>query len=232
MTASRLFQAATSAGIAAIAGVALICGVQVVFFNADVARVEAAAASAVPDPATRTQWIATEAAPALSPRDAAAMLAQWQTTPGVGGTARTMIAARGAGSSQPERLLEITRALSVAPTAGAQWLAFADVTLRLGYGTEHALRAYDMATLTARREGDQMLARALLVLREWERMPEETRRAGMAGLGEVGRSFGKAGVEAVRGAVAANTVEARKEIADALAPKLGGDKAFQKAVGL
>src|SRR5262245_34534937 len=42
MTGSRLFQVATSAGIAAVAGAALVFGAQIALFNADVLRAEAA----------------------------------------------------------------------------------------------------------------------------------------------------------------------------------------------
>jgi hypothetical protein len=229
MSLSRLIQAATSAGIAAVAALALFFGAEVVLFDTAVRRLDAAAA--VPAPGGRTQWV-EETDPTAGP-EAAAALAGWQATPGVGGAARTILATRTVEHvSLPQRLLEITKALSVAPTNGAQWLAFADATLRLGYGTDHALLAYDMATLTARREGDQMFLRALLVLRTWEEMPDELRQAAMGQLGEVRGQLKEAERKSIATIVAAKTPQVRAEIAEALPAKLGGDKRFIKQVGL
>jgi hypothetical protein len=229
MSLSRLIQAATSAGIAAVAALALFFGAEVVLFDTAVRRLDAAAA--VPAPGGRTQWV-EETDPTAGP-EAAAALAGWQATPGVGGAARTILATRTVEHvSLPQRLLEITKALSVAPTNGAQWLAFADATLRLGYGTDHALLAYDMATLTARREGDQMFLRALLVLRTWEEMPDERRDAALYDLSDMRWRFKETDLATIAAIVAAKTQQMRTEIAAALPEKLRRDKKFKTAVGL
>lgn len=232
MTASRLLHAVTSASIAAIAAVALALGFQVTLFNIDVARMESSA-EAAPGPGTRTQWVSTEPGPGTPTIDDAATLAGWQATPGVGSAARLLVATRfDARAFLPERLFQTTRTLSVAPTNGAQWLALAGAILRLGYGTEHALVAYDMAVLTARREGGQMFARALLVLREWEYIPDDRRAAAMTGLGEVGQRLGKAQVNAIRAALLAKSPASRVEIGAALPSVLAANKKFVKAIGL
>ena len=231
MSSSRLSQAATSAGIVGVAAVALFFGVQVVLFNADVARVEADAAAssgsrsggenAVGHGGGAGRWSRR----GRGARRLAGDARRRERGAGDDRGAGRGLARRSACSRSRARL-------SVAPTNGAQWLAFADATLRLGYGADHALRAYDMATLTARREGDQMYARALLVLGSGSRCRTTGGRRRWGSFRDVRWQLNEPEFKTIAAIVAAKTRKRAQRWQRRYPPKLRGDKRLMGRIGL
>lgn len=140
------------------------------------------------------------------------------------------IALRRAGDAW--RLYEIADLLAVNPTEGRLWIAYAGELSRQGYGMEKSLKAFDMSTITARREAASMFARALFVLGVWPEISNDRRESAIEQLVELKRRLGEREIELLSGIVSQKPREVRGEIAETLRSKLGADRSLLTGIGL
>lgn len=161
-----------------------------------------------------------------------ARLSDWGETLGVRASARELLALDPQlKKSNARRLLDITAALAETPTSGRLWLAYAGQVLRSGYAVRHAVDALRMSQIMERRRAETMFLRALVVVKEWERMPNDLRQASMRELALMRHNMGARERAQMAQVAATTSTEVRAEVGKILIPKLGDDVWVAKAMG-
>jgi len=208
---SRLRRASAALAVLLVAVATLIGGLQLSRFAIDVGRLVSA------------QRGDSAALPAMS---------DWRATPGVSAKAKELLAADPrVPKSEARQLLDITDAIAENPMAGRLWLAYASQVLRQGYAIDNALGALRMSQIVERRRAATMLARALIVVGAWERLPNDVRAASISELAALRGNLDAAERAAVAQVAATKSPEVRAEIGRMLRPKLGEDVWVAKAMG-
>lgn len=230
MTRHLTIPRVTSICVALMAAVAVCAGAALALFSIDAwwqqAEDRVAAGRALPERGRAAPQRADVAGSAV----AVGMLAAWRDVPGIAAAARVLIASRGAGG-RARRLIDIADALTLNPTAGWLWLAYADAVLRRGL-VDDAVKALDMSIMTERREAATVLARTFFVLRAWEHIPDDRRAAVLTQFAGLRRRLGQAETAAVEKIIVRKNPRVRAEIAAALAPRLGRDPGLLDRLGL
>lgn len=210
----------------AVAGTAMLSGLELCLFEIDAQRTQEAGSTT--PPGERTTWLQEETSPKI---DVAALMSPWRDKALVGGVARTIIAMDGnSAASDAHHLLNTAGVLSVRPTDGAQWLAYADYTMRMGYGDGSALKAIDMSMIVERREVATMFSATLLSLQIWEHYSSRRKQEILARVGDLWGFMGRTQREIVVAALAAQPPKSRAEIYGALVPNLKSDPRILRAL--
>jgi hypothetical protein len=210
--------------VVAVAVCAVAAGVQLVRFEVDVAAVKAVHDGGAPVEKLGF-W--------RRPPDVKPVMGAWTSSFATASAARTLIVDDpDRPSNAAARLLDVTRALEVRPALARLWIIYADLLWQMGLPPERVWPAIEMAHLTGRRQAEVMLFSALQTVRLWETASQTQKERALSAIVGLRNLFRAERKEALKRGLAKKSPEVRREIASALADRLGKDRAWLNQVGL